>query len=677
MTVYNFTGANGDPLPSGITSIDGTFEIQSNSLAATGAVPTSGAWIATNDAAGTADGVGSIIVNANSSVASGGTGLLFRYVDINNYWFANIQPSTGKLRLFRRVAGVNTVPGEYVIPSYSNSTSYTISTNNSGTSIDIELNAVSRVTTTDSAHQTATIYGIRMGDTTQRVDEFTVPTVASDSVTADAIRAYIQRVSGFITLAVSGSYTGTPTNIERKVIYTDDLTTVSGFDWATYITSPAGGTFSGTDIVLPESTRQYRVELRFSNDIGVTGSSNGFNTCDYWITYGQSLAEKLSSDGTSVTPDAIAKYANSTTGVITTPTAGNGATTFLNSLVTETGIPQIMVNTGVGSMALLEVNESTAGNFLWDPLDPNTTRYLEVTAAITAIGGLLAGAIYIQGERDARGGFDLGTWGSSLADHFAQLRTDTRADLPIIIGVLGRDLAGTSPADWDTVQQAQITLADSDPDIYYVVKYDLPLADNVHLTAAANIPFGERLANTAITNILGGSANWQAPVVSSIQVVSTTQTRINITHGQGTDFTPLTGITGIELTEAGDGYAVTGISADQETATSILVTHDAAVVTAGRVYYGTIPVITGVVLDNSTLNLPLVPSTNNSITGPDSTLTLTMPEPVFSFNVVANPSLVSVSFNFEVTKPKFSLNRYSNSFNGIINTPAAFVGVKK
>jgi hypothetical protein len=622
-TTYDFTGANGDPLPSGLVARQGAWEISGNAVAATGAEPAAPAWVVTTTDAtqvGTelSDGTRSINWTAVTSTPSSG-GLVFRYSDISNLWLALINPDTATLSLFSVNQGSFAFIGSYTIPSFNQAATYNIEAVLNGTSIDIRLDGISRITHTSSFNQTAVYNGFRTSSTNHRMDNFSTPTRDSvNGIIPDPVDEFIQRESGNITLSVSGTYTGTPTSIRRKVVYTDDGTTVAGFDWATYIASPSSGAFIGANIVLPQSTRQYRVDLDFSNDATVTASTNGFMTADKWLLYGQSLAARFTDDGTDVVANALSKYADPVTGAYSTPTTGNGGTTYLNNLVTETGFAQVLVNTGIGAMTLLEVNKVSENNFLWDPLNPDTVRYLEVKAAYAAIGSKIAGAIYLQGESDAIGGLSLGDYGSSLTAHFAQLRADTRAGLPILIGVLGRTNFAMTDAEWNTVQQSHIDVANADANIYPTQKYDLPLLDGIHLTFAANIPLANRLSNSATNNILGGSADWQSPVVANIQAVSNTTTRINLTQGQGTDFTPTTGITGIELTEAGDAYAVSGITAARETATSILVTHNAAIVTVCRLYYGKEPVITGILLDNSTLNLPIVPTTLN-VTAADVT----------------------------------------------------------
>lgn len=45
MATFDFTGANGDPLPSGLVEENGTAEIQNNALAFTGAEPSAPKWL--------------------------------------------------------------------------------------------------------------------------------------------------------------------------------------------------------------------------------------------------------------------------------------------------------------------------------------------------------------------------------------------------------------------------------------------------------------------------------------------------------------------------------------------------------------------------------------------------------------------------------------------------------
>ena len=482
-----------------------------------------------------------------------------------------------------------------------------------------------------------------------------------DDITINTLSTLIQRDgSDNIVFSVSGTYTGAPTTIRRKVIYDDDSSTVSGFDWATYIATPSGNSYNGADITLPANSRKYKVVVDWSNDAGVTATSNTTQSKDNILIFGQTLGLQMSDTGAAVTPDALVQYANKVTGALTTPAAGDGSVTMGNAIAAFSGMPVVIINPAKSGMSLLEENVGTVGGYLWDATFPNTTRYQEYLVSINAVGGDATAALYIQGEQDAKEGNLLGTYQTRLETVFAQIRSDTRADLPIIICALGKADVSFQPTDasWEEVRQAQIAVVANDVNTYLVTKQDVqPLADLVHLTAAGYATVGARAGNAIITNALSGSVDWEAPVIASFAVVNTTQTRVNITHGQGADFTPTTGITGFELTEVGDAYTVNITAAARETATAVLLTHDAATVTAGRWDYGKAPVITGILVDDSTLNLPLVPSGEVAavtIPGTSAILDVNLPEPVFS---IFSGSTAPTSATIDVTigAPTFSI----------------------
>ena len=160
MATYTFTGANGDPLPAGLTAQNGTFEIQNNKLEATSPNPGGPLWVCTQPS--TADGNTVATINLEGT-ASNTTGVVFRYSNNDNFWMAVINGLSGQLVLFDRTAGTFTNRGSYTIPSFSASTDYVINAIYSGTSIDIELDSVSRITLTDSFNQTETLAGLRFG----------------------------------------------------------------------------------------------------------------------------------------------------------------------------------------------------------------------------------------------------------------------------------------------------------------------------------------------------------------------------------------------------------------------------------------------------------------------------------------------------------------------------------
>lgn len=132
-------------------------------------------------------------------------------------------------------------------------------------------------------------------------------------------------------------------------------------------------------------------------------------------------------------------------------------------------------------------------------------------------------------------------------------------------------------------------------------RYDLPMIDNVHLTSSAYDTLALRDAH--IVN--GGSPG---PTVSGVSISGSTVT-VTLTHGDGNDFTPTTGIQGFYFTNNGTSITIT--SAVRTNATTITLTL-ASTPTGTKILYYVygdrgvgITDLTKVVRDNSSLNMPL------------------------------------------------------------------------
>lgn len=103
-----------------------------------------------------------------------GPGLLFRAVDTNNYWVFIAQTAQGDWRLFKRVAGTYTMVGSLVEAPFAGRWEVVCS----GSTITCKVDGVTKITTTDSTHQFATLHGLRTfnvaGEPVDRWDNFQV-----------------------------------------------------------------------------------------------------------------------------------------------------------------------------------------------------------------------------------------------------------------------------------------------------------------------------------------------------------------------------------------------------------------------------------------------------------------------------------------------------------------------
>ena len=172
MAIYNFTGANGDPLPSGLTARNGTFEIQSNHAVATSPEPANPRWVFTLE--GTADGSLSapIFLGADSGSAAG---FVLRYNPADgSHIFVNMSLGNDEVRVYTFSSGSYSQIGSGNF-DFTQNNSYQPSAVMDGDSVVVSIGGNAAVTVTTTFNQTQTHHGIRLNKLDQYVDsvEFT------------------------------------------------------------------------------------------------------------------------------------------------------------------------------------------------------------------------------------------------------------------------------------------------------------------------------------------------------------------------------------------------------------------------------------------------------------------------------------------------------------------------
>ena len=181
---------------------------------------------------------------------------------------------------------------------------------------------------------------------------------------------------------------------------------------------------------------------------------------------------------------------------------------------------------------------------------------------------------------------------TSIPEQMAKIRQligtiRTRTGLPNLKVIINptQDYPG-NPAGLSMQRQAETRVATTDAGVYYGISvYDIPTSDGVHQVSPAGYTlsgtrFGKRLAA-----LVAGQADQRGPFVSAATPVSPTQTDLTITHRLGTDFTPVTGMTGFLLYDS-TGAALAVSTAERISATTIRLTHAARTAgDAGTVLY--------------------------------------------------------------------------------------------
>lgn len=161
---------------------------------------------------------------------------------------------------------------------------------------------------------------------------------------------------------------------------------------------------------------------------------------------------------------------------------------------------RVMVRRSGHQVILVPCSKGGSSLDRWRPGGGRETLYGSCIARAreAAAFGRLAGALWYQGESDAKALSDASTWAVRLETMFAALRKDLNAPvLPVVVTVLAdQPTIGSYPA-WTAVQEAQRGLKVSC--VTTAPATGLPTnADTLHLSAQAERTLGSRLASAML-----------------------------------------------------------------------------------------------------------------------------------------------------------------------------------
>lgn len=239
-------------------------------------------------------------------------------------------------------------------------------------------------------------------------------------------------VDHYGSLAVTGTYSGTPTTIEAQVINSSTSAVVK--DWTEIDATPSGDAFSGTLTGIAEGYWYY-VNVRYSNDHAVVDNgANHFGIGMLIGNIGQSNAVNLSRlTGGALAADSRTRkwdyndvwYAGQDPEIIGWKTVtGAGFITLTKLLAQEYDIPVGILNYGSAGTSIL----------LWTYDGDLYGRFRDSGLAYT--GGKLEYVIWWQGE--ANYAMATATYQAAEEVLVDLVRTDTgQADLPFIVPLLG------------------------------------------------------------------------------------------------------------------------------------------------------------------------------------------------------------------------------------------------
>lgn len=290
----------------------------------------------------------------------------------------------------------------------------------------------------------------------------------------------------------------------------------------------------------------------------------------------------------------------------TTASAGRGAKVFGDHIQRAVSRPIRLLGRGKSGSRVSDWND-----------DGDVTRTNAVNAAIAAGGVDMV--VFILGFNDANAGSSLTQTQhtANLRSLFSKLRTELgKPNLPIVMGMSQKSgTAGDAARDgrFNALYAAENAVL-SDPNVYFGAHvYDLPQVDGIHLEEPQYDVHGLRLARN-ITSVLQGQALARGPSVTAVDTISPTETRVTLSHSTGTDFTPTSGITGLQVSTDNFSTLLTISSVVRLSATEVAITHAEA--TAGatlavRLMAGAVPDRSNPIKDNSVATLPVNPTPAN------------------------------------------------------------------
>lgn len=408
------------------------------------------------------------------------------------------------------------------------------------------------------------------------------------------------------TVTAGYSYAGgTPTTIEARLVSSSGGPALPGFDWSTKVPAPSGGGGTMTFAAAPTGGPFY-VQQRDSATPGTVVESNPFYIGARFPVAGQSpgLRAFTSGDSTLVPHPQLRVTSNLGTWNAANTATMNGAIAFGNAMIAALGCPVALMDYAVDGSGLVVVSNGAR----WVPSGSNA--YVAFKAGLDAVGGLIEGMIWAQGEGDAIQTVSQTDYYNGLTTLFSTVRTDVaQPNLPIVLVTLGRRLDGTlADANSESIKSAQAQKC-LDAFIARVDRMHLPVSgDNIH-----QLPPGFTAiysAGAEAMKFLHGLPNsYRGPSITSVTQANATTFDVNLAHHAGNDITPVTGITGFSAIDPDAGNALIAVSSAARQSASTIRLVLASAPAAGkpliRYLYGTNPAVTGAAKDNSALALPL------------------------------------------------------------------------
>jgi hypothetical protein len=299
-----------------------------------------------------------------------------------------------------------------------------------------------------------------------------------------------------------------------------------------------------------------------------------------------------------------------------------------NALVARYNIPVGIIPASCGARALVGDTGTFWGFRIAAKHDDSTTMYGNSLCNARRCGGVELIAMW-QGESDADDSMTQAAYRTRLQTLIGWYREDLQPNIPFFMVQIGGSRADYNIDPYVTnVRSAQAEVDNGTNTFLAAVAVDLPMApnNNWHYTKSGYNLIAARLAN-AIAFSFGNATFYRGPVVASAQFASAARNEIivTLTHRGGSDFTPATGIMGFDVLENGK-YAPVKTAVRSGPNAVRLTLYNPATGPCGVCYkYGRAGSGENAVVDNSSLQLPLEPTTSMVPVSEPASITLSSP----------------------------------------------------
>lgn len=255
-----------------------------------------------------------------------------------------------------------------------------------------------------------------------------------------------------------------------------------------------------------------------------------------------------------------------------------------------------------------------------DPADASSL-YGNSLAKARSVGGVELIVMH-QGETDATNSTPRTTYAAELALLAQNYRADLAGDVPLFMCQLGRsttDIASKHRTD-TSMQAIRSAQHDSDdpPRIYLAATaVDLDVDGTDHYPKPTLDELGRRIAGAIAYHyrVAGAPSAYRGPEIASVSYAGANRAVVDVhlKHRGGTDFAPAANINGFVVLDGSAPVPLTSVVRRDAATIRITLRNAIGGIGSVRYLYGKLPFqkLSGTVRDNSSLALPLEPTTSD------------------------------------------------------------------